>query len=146
MDHQRIARAPKHTLGGKSLAVLRHFTGQPVRNFDKNCKGHVVYRFFSAKGSLLYVGVTNNLAARCSSHRLKPWWSEVYFASVDNMFRTRLQAERSEAQAIEREHPLYNKCHNTPIESCSHGCRHDGSTRHRAVGLSSPAVASVAGI
>lgn len=143
---EKIVAAPKHQLGTSHLPVFRHFTGHALRKLDKHGKGNVVYRFFNSRGQLLYVGVTKNLGARCSNHCTKPWWPEVAFVSIDNMFKSRKQAEFFEKQAIEREHPVYNCMHNVAVQDCSHPLTHKVYNPHRAVGLSSPAVAAIAGI
>lgn len=146
MDNQKVDKAHKHQLGFRSVPVLRHFTGVPIKNLKKHCTGHVIYRFFDRNGTLLYVGVTKSLEKRCMGHSRRPWWWDVYFISVDNMFQTRAEAESMEAQAISREHPVHNIAHNSTLAGCRHAVKHEVNTRHRAVGLSSPAVAKIAGI
>ncbi len=86
---------------------------------DMSSSLHILYRFFSADDSLLYVGTTCNPAARFRRHGSeKEWWSGVerimieHFPSLDSV----LVAER---KAIEDENPLHNiefKCRATSAE------------------------------
>jgi len=67
-----------------------------------------LYRMFRADGSLLYVGISDQVLARWSSHsRERPWWSEVQRFEVEQ-FDSRDDALRAEAQAIVDERPLHN--------------------------------------
>ena len=69
---------------------------------------HVLYRFYSATGQLLYVGITMNPAQRFRSHRdTKTWWGDVAGISIEN-YDTREDLENAERRAIQVEHPLHN--------------------------------------
>ncbi|ABD58284.1 G-I-Y Y-I-G endonuclease [Mycobacterium phage Martik] len=69
---------------------------------------HVLYRFYSATGQLLYVGITMNPPQRFKAHRdSKDWWSEVAGISIEN-YNTREELENAERRAIQVEHPLHN--------------------------------------
>lgn len=69
---------------------------------------HALYRFYSATGQLLYVGITNNPGNRFTQHQQdKPWWHDVAGISVER-FDTREEALAAETRAIAVEHPLYN--------------------------------------
>lgn len=69
---------------------------------------HALYRFYSEKGQLLYVGITNNPGNRFSQHQAdKPWWHDVAGISVEK-FDTRPDALAAEARAIHVENPLHN--------------------------------------
>src|SRR6185369_1982919 len=70
---------------------------------------HVLYRHWDAAGSLLYVGITGNLATRLRGHRQTASW----FPKIANITLqhfpdkdTLLAAER---RAIAEEDPPYNK-------------------------------------
>jgi excinuclease UvrABC nuclease subunit len=72
--------------------------------------GHTcLYRYFDADGNLLYVGMASNPLSRLTTHAAsKPWWHELASAKVEH-FETRIEAERAETEAIERERPRYNR-------------------------------------
>ena len=73
---------------------------------------HVLYRFYSATGQLLYVGITMRPPERFKSHRdTKRWWSEVSGITVEN-YSNRVELERAERRAIQVERPQYNVVHN----------------------------------
>lgn len=72
----------------------------------KGC--HVVYRFYDEEDVLLYVGVTSDLPARVSGHRLySQWFSDAARSEVDK-FDTRDLAELNEAEQIRELRPLAN--------------------------------------
>ena len=67
-----------------------------------------LYRCFDAAGTLLYVGVTGDPAARWSHHRsTKAWWPQVETKHVA-WFGYRGLAEEAERCAIRTELPRYN--------------------------------------
>lgn len=67
-----------------------------------------VYRFFNAKGKLLYVGMTADLPARMRQHaKDKSWWGEVA-KTTSEVHPTEKAAAVAEATAIVAEKPLYN--------------------------------------
>ncbi|UXE04547.1 G-I-Y Y-I-G endonuclease [Mycobacterium phage Aubs] len=69
---------------------------------------HVLYRFYSATGQLLYVGITMNPPQRFKAHRdSKDWWDHVAGISIEN-YNTREELENAERRAIQVEHPLHN--------------------------------------
>lgn len=72
-----------------------------------------VYEAYDAKGELLYVGTTETLKARLSSHRAsKPWWGEV--TSVQHTAHgTRQSAIEAETELIRTRAPKYNVTHST---------------------------------
>lgn len=71
-----------------------------------------LYRFYSRGGTLLYVGITNNITRRVTQHDAdKPWFEQAARIEVEH-FDTRRQAQAREAAAIEVENPLYNIHHN----------------------------------
>jgi transcriptional regulator with XRE-family HTH domain len=70
-----------------------------------------LYRFFDAADVLLYVGITDNIAARWNKHaNEKRWWSDVARKTVD-WHDSRTDAELIEKRAILDERPLYNVVH-----------------------------------
>lgn len=87
---------------------------------------HVLYRFYSATGELLYIGITNDAWRRFSQHRAdKAWWPEV--ANIcQQSFATSDELKAAESRAIRSEKPRYNKVHNghsAPVIS-EPGARH----------------------
>lgn len=73
---------------------------------------HVLYRFYSQAGELLYVGITSNPPSRFVQHRTqKDWWTEVSRIDLQS-FSTRGDLTSAEREAIKLEHPKYNVIHN----------------------------------
>lgn len=69
---------------------------------------HALYRFYSATGQLLYVGITSNPGARFKQHQQdKPWWHDVAGISVEQ-HESRADALAAEARAIAVENPQHN--------------------------------------
>jgi predicted GIY-YIG superfamily endonuclease len=77
-----------------------------------------LYRFFDAKGSLLYVGISLNPGARWKQHRAdKPWWTEVANVTVEH-HPDRQSVMDAEREAIKRERPRYNRLHKSTDLGC----------------------------
>ena len=77
---------------------------------------HVLYRFYSNCGDLLYIGITNDPLRRFSQHQSdKEWWSQVTNICQQS-FQTREALQDAEKRAIQNERPLYNKHY---AESCN---------------------------
>lgn len=69
---------------------------------------YVLYRFYSADDSLLYIGVTSDFDTRRTAHRrYSPWWPEVARATEEPC-NGRSEALAAEAEAIRSECPHYN--------------------------------------
>jgi hypothetical protein len=67
-----------------------------------------LYRFFDARGQLLYVGITERKALRFEEHRRsKGWWTKVDSITTQH-FATRDEAAAAELAAIRSESPLHN--------------------------------------
>ena len=70
---------------------------------------NIVYRAFSKNNDLLYIGVTQNLKSRVSTHKSsKEWWGEVDRIDEES-FDDRISALKAEVVAIKLENPKYNK-------------------------------------
>lgn len=67
----------------------------------------LVYRFYSADGELLYVGLTANLEGRLGKHRRRSWWPDVARITTEE-FPDRTTAQIAERSAIHHENPLHN--------------------------------------
>jgi predicted GIY-YIG superfamily endonuclease len=110
---------------------------------------HALYRFFDLRGRLLYIGLTVDLPARLTRHRLdKPWWSDVARVEVEH-YPSRAAVAAAERSAIATETPLYNVVHNhgreelptrtrppwwPPAEQCELAAICDTCQRHIAAG------------
>lgn len=67
-----------------------------------------LYRLYDSTGTLLYVGVSLNVAQRMSQHRaVKPWWTDVARIELEH-YDTRGRVLAAELAAIRAEAPLYN--------------------------------------
>jgi Bacterial regulatory proteins, gntR family len=67
-----------------------------------------VYRLYDADGTLLYIGITRNIALRFAHHEIyKPWWPQVVRKTM-TWYGSRAEAIRAESAAIVSEGPLYN--------------------------------------
>lgn len=92
----------------------------PISKGAKRCQScahqnsdmHILYRFFSVDGSLLYIGITNSLWTRCRNHeQTQPWWKEVTLATMEH-YESRIELSTAEAEAIKKESPRYNITYN----------------------------------
>lgn len=74
-----------------------------------------LYRVFDAAGTLLYVGISDDVSARFDGHRRTALW----FGHMDRItlktYPGRTAAEKAERRAIERERPLFNVDHNNQV-------------------------------
>lgn len=69
---------------------------------------NVLYRFFAADDTLLYIGITKDLGKRLRSHnRSKDWFREVAYIRLEH-FDSRTEAEQAEILAIRAERPAWN--------------------------------------
>jgi excinuclease UvrABC nuclease subunit len=80
-------------------------------------KSTFLYRFYDADDVLLYVGVTDSLTDRTSSHALASSWMEFAVRSTIERYKTRHDAEEMEVAAIRGERPLFNLAYNDDPES-----------------------------
>jgi predicted GIY-YIG superfamily endonuclease len=71
-----------------------------------------LYRFYDARGDLLYVGITNSPHHRFAQHRDgSDWWEHAASRRI-HWYDTRHEALRAEYVAIRRERPIFNRMHN----------------------------------
>jgi predicted GIY-YIG superfamily endonuclease len=93
--------------------------GSQVADADDACAGSwkgiyparetILYRFYDADGTLLYVGVTGRLAERWTAHRRSAsWWPRIERLVTEKLpcMDSALAAER---RAIRTELPAFNK-------------------------------------
>lgn len=76
-----------------------------------------LYFWHDSVGRLLYVGITEDLATRQSSHAKRSSWAAFAAGSRVRRFASRVEAERAEKAAIERHRPLFNHVHNDTPEA-----------------------------
>jgi hypothetical protein len=63
---------------------------------------------YDAADTLLYVGITLNIANRFFAHRAdKPWWGDVETIKLEH-FSDRISVLKAERAAITQEMPTYN--------------------------------------
>ena len=70
-----------------------------------------LYRHFDKKGTLLYVGITNNIAKRIIDHKKDSDWFENVANITIQHFKHREDAIEVEKKTIIKEKPLHNICH-----------------------------------
>lgn len=71
----------------------------------------VLYRFYDAEGTLLYLGITSTLMSRLGAHSGdKAWFRGVASATIEH-FPDRASALTAERDAVQAEHPRYNVVH-----------------------------------
>lgn len=76
-----------------------------------------LYRFYDSSYQLLYVGISNNFVLRFSQHsQTAEWHNQVTFSRIEH-FKTRTEALAAEKNAIQSEHPIFNKVHSYKNES-----------------------------
>lgn len=69
---------------------------------------HVLYRFFDAADSLLYVGITRDPGYRLRTHEgEKSWWHQVASVTIEHR-ESREDLRDAELAAIRLENPKYN--------------------------------------
>lgn len=72
---------------------------------------HFLYKLYSSRGVLLYVGITKNLKQRMSAHRsTQPWFHMVQSKKVFSLPSFGAAAD-AELLAITSERPKFNKGH-----------------------------------
>lgn len=71
----------------------------------------VVYRTYDARGRLLYVGFSNNVAQRMENHRSMSWWFSIAQQVVIEPHDDIASARSAEAAAIRTEAPVGNTSH-----------------------------------
>ena len=75
-----------------------------------------LYRFYDAKGKLLYIGISLHAAIRASTHRHSDWWVLVERMGVEHMQCSRDEALDRERLAIMAERPRYNTAHRGAVK------------------------------
>lgn len=88
---------------------------QKAKDFISNgVDGEFVYRHYGQCGTLLYVGLSNDVGRRLEQHKkTSPWANKVARTTVTR-FETREDAQRAERAAIETEQPIHNSTYSFP--------------------------------
>ena len=74
-----------------------------------------LYRHYAADGTLLYIGQSNNPAARLAAClRSNLSWPKAVVRTELHWFDCRADAMKAEREAIQAEAPLHNRRHNRP--------------------------------
>ena len=71
-----------------------------------------LYRLYDRAGTLLYVGISNDVHGRIRTHRMEKAWGSLIADSRIEFYATRVSALDAEATAIRRERPRFNVIHN----------------------------------
>lgn len=71
-----------------------------------------LYRFYSKKGPLLYVGITDNFERRYQQHKATARWWDEQGHHEKKVYVNRKWAEQAEREAIRTEQPVFNIRHN----------------------------------
>lgn len=70
---------------------------------------HYVYRLWDEAGELLYVGISKTLTNRLMQHDSNQPWAHEIASVTGKRYATREKARAAEIDAIQTEHPRYNK-------------------------------------
>jgi hypothetical protein len=76
-----------------------------------------LYRYFDANGTLLYVGISGQLAQRDKSHISRSKWMQLTAGSTVERRKTLARVKLAERIAIETEHPIFNVAYNSTPEA-----------------------------
>jgi predicted GIY-YIG superfamily endonuclease len=82
---------------------------------EATVKNYFVYRHFDKNDVLLYIGISNAPFVRLKAHQKKSVWIDELMDGGHTTYEpheSKAEAHRAEAEAIQREHPRYNKHHN----------------------------------
>jgi len=71
-------------------------------------KWTALYRYWDARGQLLYVGVSKTPVARLEQHTTQSWVGDIASITL-KWFSIKQEALSAECRAIRTEHPLHNK-------------------------------------
>jgi hypothetical protein len=107
------------TIVGLDGRTQHHFFAPPGQSRPRRGRTdeHLLYRFFDAKGVLLYVGITYDLLGRFSTHSVERWWWGHWATLTATRYDSRAELEAAEREAIKSEGPRYNKVHNKTLRT-----------------------------
>jgi hypothetical protein len=78
---------------------------------------YALYRYFDARDTLLYVGISGDLAVRDKSHIASSKWMQFTARSTIGRHKTLEDVRQAERAAIETEEPIFNKQYNNTPEA-----------------------------
>ncbi len=105
---------------------------------------HVLYRFYAADGSLLYVGISRQLAVRWDTHARDSEWVPLAVRATLEHFGSKEAALAAELTAIRTEKPQWNK---RDVPSLGQvGQTRRPAARDESLGLSPTDVAKLMGV
>ena len=78
---------------------------------------YALYRWFDAADILLYIGKTGALAQRVAGHIARSRWMQFAARSTVERHGSDEDVTRAEREAIETEHPIFNKQYNDTPEA-----------------------------
>ena len=93
--------------GSKSGTVARNWQKPSQPKVEPITRPGYLYRYWSERGTLLYIGISVNAVARLAQHRDKAWFSRITRIDVER-FQTYEEAEKAELRAICYEGPIHN--------------------------------------
>jgi len=107
--HQLVQGLPRKTCERKTVPVrIPPVPVLPEVELGERAPATALYRLWSADGTLLYVGIADNLKARFDDHKKeKRWWGDVAKVTVV-WYGSRKDAFQAEDIAIKTEHPIHN--------------------------------------
>ncbi len=102
--HGILARRDEQTFKVSSEVAVR--IGEPENGTPTS-----LYRHFSDRGDLLYVGIAKSSIQRLAAHtRSSQWIDDVARIEIEK-YPSRRAAEAAERKAIQEEKPLWNRAH-----------------------------------
>lgn len=82
-------------------------------NFNKPTQ---LYRHYDGDGVLLYVGISLNTIGRLAQHKFESGWFNQIASITITTYQSRKEALDAEAEAIEREAPVFNVINNARVK------------------------------
>lgn len=83
---------------------------RPDLDYDNKAARCWVYEVWDTQNRLAYVGIADNWERRWAQHESKSWWlNEITVQRIYlNGYRTRAEAQETEAEVIATQSPVYN--------------------------------------
>lgn len=94
-------------MGSANQGALRKAKAKPVTPAVGLARPGYLYRYWSDRGTLLYIGISINAVARLAQHKDQAWFSRIAKITIER-FETYQEAEEAELRAICYEGPIHN--------------------------------------
>jgi predicted GIY-YIG superfamily endonuclease len=94
-------------MGSANQGALRKAKAKPVTPSAGLARPGYLYRYWSDRGTLLYIGISINAVARLAQHKDQTWFSRIAKVTIER-FETYQEAEEAELRAICYEGPIHN--------------------------------------